>query len=120
MSLSDVGEMLAYTGFWRMAGRHIGTGAREIARSLSRGAFLKALRRLAPDLRARDLRPAGSGVRAQAVDRRGDFVDDFLFATAGRFVHVLNVPSPAATASLVIGKAIVERLAGAFDLEARR
>jgi L-2-hydroxyglutarate oxidase len=116
VGLSDLKELLRFPGFWRMARRHLGSGAREAWRSLSKGAFLRALRRLAPDLRGRDLRPGGSGVRAQAVDREGGLVDDFLIVPAGRMIHVLNVPSPAATASLVIGRTIVEMLASRFDL----
>ncbi len=116
VDLLDLKELLGFPGFWRMAWRHRYRGARELWQSLSRRVFLRALRRLAPDLRAADLRPGGSGVRAQAVDRDGRLVDDFRIVPAGRWIHVLNVPSPAATASLVIGRTIVSRLASAFDL----
>ena len=116
VDLSDLKELLLFPGFWRMARRHFRSGVGEVRRSLSKGAFVRALRRLAPDLRGRDLRPGGSGVRAQAVDREGRLVDDFLIVPAGRMIHVLNVPSPAATASLVIGRTIVETLATRFDL----
>jgi len=116
VGLLDLKELLLFPGFWRMARRHFRSGVGEVRRSLSKGAFVRALRRLAPDLRGRDLRPGGSGVRAQAVDREGRLVDDFLIVPAGRMIHVLNVPSPAATASLVIGRTIVETLATRFDL----
>lgn len=115
VSPSDLAETFTSAGFWRMARRHWRSALSEAWRSLSKRAFLRALRRLAPDLRAADLSPVGSGVRAQAVDRQGRLVDDFLFVSSGRMIHVLNVPSPAATASLVIGHAIVQRLATAGD-----
>jgi (S)-2-hydroxyglutarate dehydrogenase len=110
VSFPDLKEMLGFAGFWRMARRHWRAGSRELHQSLSRRAFLRALRRLAPDLDEKDLRPGGAGVRAQAVDRDGTLVDDFRIVPAGRMIHVLNVPSPAATASLVIGRSIVDML----------
>lgn len=116
----DLRAVLSFPGFWRMARRHWRSGLRETLQSLSRRAFARALRRLVPELRAEDLRPARSGVRAQAVDRDGRLVDDFRIVPAGRMVHVLNVPSPAATAALVIGRTIVESLAATFDLAAGR
>jgi (S)-2-hydroxyglutarate dehydrogenase len=119
VSLIDLKEMLLFRGFWRMALGNIRNGARETWQSLSKRAFLRALRRLMPGLQATDLLPGGSGVRAQAVDGRGLLVDDFRIVPAGRMIHVLNVPSPAATASLVIGRTIVETLASTFDLDAR-
>jgi L-2-hydroxyglutarate oxidase LhgO len=115
VDLSDLKGILAFPGFWRMARRHWRSALGEAGRSVSKGAFLRALRRMTPDLRGRDLLPGGSGVRAQAVDRDGRLVDDFLIVRAGRMIHVLNVPSPAATASLVIGRAIVQTLATMFD-----
>ena len=119
VSLADLADMLSFPGFWRMALRHARSGARETWQSLSKRAFLRALRRLAPGLLATDLLPGGSGVRAQAVDRGGLLVDDFRIVPSGRMIHVLNVPSPAATAALVIGRTIVERLTSAFDLGGR-
>lgn len=116
VSLADLKDMLFYPGFWRMAMRNARVGARETWRSLSKRAFLRGLRRLAPGLQGKDLLPGGSGVRAQAVDRRGLLVDDFRIVPAGRMIHVLNVPSPAATAALVIGRTIVETLISTFDL----
>ena len=90
-----------------MAAKHWRSGLDELHRSFSKPAFVRALQRLLPDLRAEDLIPGGSGVRAQALQRDGTLVDDFQFVPSGRMLHVLNVPSPAATASLVIGRTIV-------------
>jgi L-2-hydroxyglutarate oxidase len=98
--LVDLGRNVAV---WRLAARYWRTGVGEIARSLSRRLLLRDLRRLVPDLRAEDLTPAGSGVRAQAVNRDGTLTDDFAIARTPRAVHVLNAPSPGATASLAIG-----------------
>lgn len=108
LSLRDTAATLAYPGFWRMAARHWRSGLGELHRSLSKRAFAQALRRLLPEIREADLGPGGTGVRAQAVDRRGRLLDDFAIVRQGPVVHVLNVPSPAATASLVIGKRIIE------------
>jgi L-2-hydroxyglutarate oxidase len=116
----DVAQMLRYRGFWRMAGRYYDMGLAEMYRSLSKGAFLKALRRLIPELRREDIRPAGAGVRAQAVDPDGQTVDDFRIVEADRMVHVLNAPSPAATASLSIGRTIAGLAIKNFDLTERR
>ncbi|MFE2479349.1 L-2-hydroxyglutarate oxidase [Streptomyces sp. NPDC059389] len=105
----DVADELAWPGSWRMALRHWRYGAGEIHRSLSKQAFTEAVRRLLPAVSAADLAPAGSGVRAQAVLRDGTLVDDFLIKEGPRAVHVLNAPSPAATASLPIGREIARR-----------
>ena len=85
-------------------------------RSLSKRAFVKSLQRLVPEVRAEDVRPAGSGVRAQAVDRDGRLVDDFRILEAGRMIHVINAPSPAATASLSIGETVAELALRRFAL----
>ncbi len=106
----DLLESLAYPGFLRLAARHWRTGAGEVWRSFSRRAFVAALRRLVPEVRAEHLAPAPAGVRAQALARDGTLVDDFLFDETARAVHVLNAPSPGATAALAIGERIVERL----------
>jgi len=110
-SLHDLALSLSFPGFWRMAAKHWRGGLDEFRRSFSKTEFVRALQRLLPELRAEDLIPGGSGVRAQALRRDGTLVDDFQFAPSGKMLHVLNVPSPAATASLVIGRAIV-RIAG--------
>lgn len=107
----DTVHMLAYRGFWRMAWRYWRTGMSEMYRSFSKKAFHRALQRLIPELKIEDIQPHGAGVRAQALDPSGALVDDFRFVEAERMIHVLNAPSPAATASISIGQAIAE-LAG--------
>jgi len=106
----DLREMVTDPGSWRLARRYWRTGLGEVRRSLSRTEFLHALRRLVPELGPDDLVPAPSGVRAQAIRRDGRLVDDFEFADGRRSVHVVNAPSPAATAGLAIGEAIARRL----------
>ena len=106
--LKDLASSLAFPGFWRMAAKHWRSGLDEVHRSFSKAAFVRALQRLVPAVREEDLVPGGSGVRAQALKRDGALVDDFQFVQSGNMLHVLNVPSPAATASLLIGQAIVE------------
>ncbi len=93
-----------------MAAKHWKMGAGEIKRSLLKSAFVKALQRLMPDIQADDLTPCRAGVRAQALAPDGSMIDDFLWVTAPRMVHVCNAPSPAATASLEIGRIIAERV----------
>jgi len=105
----EVARTLAWPGAWRMAGRHWRYGAGELARSVSKGAFTTAVRRLLPAVTADDLVPTAAGVRAQAVLRDGSLVDDFLIKEGARAVHVLNAPSPAATASLPIGREVAGR-----------
>jgi L-2-hydroxyglutarate oxidase LhgO len=115
-SLRDLASSLAFPGFWRMAAQHWRSGLDEFHRSFSKPAFVRALQRLLPELRAEDLIPGGSGVRAQALRRDGTLVDDFQFVPSGKMLHVLNVPSPAATASLVIGRTIVNTAADGLGL----
>jgi L-2-hydroxyglutarate oxidase len=93
------------------------TGAGEFWRSFNKGAFVTALQRLLPELRSDDLRPGGSGVRAQAVDPNGQLMDDFHVIRATRIIHVLNAPSPAATSSLSIGKSIARMAAEQFAID---
>ncbi|WP_418961411.1 L-2-hydroxyglutarate oxidase [Streptomyces tritici] len=109
----DVAATLAWPGSWQIARQHWRYGAGELHRSLSKRAFTEAVRRLLPSVEEADLRPAPAGVRAQAVLRDGTLADDFLIQEAPRTVHVLNAPSPAATASLPIGREIARR---ALDL----
>lgn len=116
ISVVDLAEILGYPGFWRLAARWWRTGLVEYRRSFSRRRFLADLQRLVPALREKDLAGWGSGVRAQAVDRAGRLVDDFVFAEAPGMIHVLNAPSPAATASLAIGEEISGRAARHFAL----
>jgi L-2-hydroxyglutarate oxidase len=111
INVRDLASSLAFPGFWRMARQHWRNGLDEWHRSLSKPAFVHALQRLLPEVRANDLVPGGSGVRAQALKPDGALVDDFQFVPSGKILHVLNVPSPAATASLMIGKAIVDTAA---------
>jgi len=103
VSPRDVAALALWPGAWRMAGRYWRTGLGEVRRSLSKRAFVAALRGLVPDVCAADLAPGGSGVRAQAVLPDGRLLDDFRIVETPRMVHVLNAPSPAATASLAIG-----------------
>ncbi|WP_018558440.1 MULTISPECIES: L-2-hydroxyglutarate oxidase [unclassified Streptomyces] len=105
----DLVETAAFPGTWRIALRQWRYEAGEIRRSLSKRAFVESVQRLLPEVTADDLVPAAAGVRAQAVLRDGTLVDDFLIAGDGPFVHVLNAPSPAATASLPIGREIARR-----------
>ncbi|TAJ25073.1 MAG: L-2-hydroxyglutarate oxidase [Planctomycetota bacterium] len=107
---ADVWDALTYRGFRRFAARHWRMGLAEVHRSLSKRAFVRALQRLLPAIRAEQLVPAAAGVRAQALLDSGELVDDFLIQSNARCVHVLNAPSPAATASLAIGAAIVDAL----------
>ncbi|MGD0987869.1 MAG: L-2-hydroxyglutarate oxidase [Candidatus Sulfotelmatobacter sp.] len=116
-NLRDVSSSLTFPGFWRMAARNWRSGLDEFHRSFSKSTFVHSLQRLVPEVTAADLVPGGSGVRAQALTRAGALVDDFSFVPSRRMLHVLNVPSPAATASLVIGRAIVEMAATDFGLQ---
>jgi L-2-hydroxyglutarate oxidase len=107
-NLRDVLEYATFPGFWMMAAKHWRTSVGEYHRSWSKVAFVRALQRLMPELEADDLMPGGSGVRAQALDTHGNLMDDFHFVHADGMVLVCNVPSPAATASLAIGRHIVD------------
>ncbi|WP_334143652.1 L-2-hydroxyglutarate oxidase [Rhabdothermincola sp.] len=102
-SIGHLSQLASDPAVWRLAIRHWRTGLHEIARSASRRLLVRDLRRLVPDIRSQDLTPAPSGVRAQAVDDHGRLVDDFAIEVTPRSVHVLNAPSPGATASLAIG-----------------
>ncbi len=109
-SPSDAWATATFGGFWRMAAKYWKTGMGEVWRSWSKRAFVHALRDLLPELQEDDLVAAGAGVRAQALSPSGALVDDFAIVESDRMVHVLNAPSPAATASLAIGEAIAERV----------
>jgi len=115
INLADLAESLTYSGFLKMAAKYWKAGLGEMWRSFSKAAFVKALQRLVPEIRAEHLEPAPAGVRAQAVTPDGALVDDFLIQEADRVVNVGNAPSPAATASLNIGKLIAERLGPRLD-----
>ena len=115
-SLRDSAELIAYPGFWRMAARHWKMGFGEMHRSLSKRAFVRALRKLVPELGDEDLHRSGAGVRAQALEPDGSLVDDFRIVEAECMIHVLNAPSPAATASISIGRTIAEMASRNFGM----
>jgi L-2-hydroxyglutarate oxidase len=108
VSLVDVLEMISFPGFWRLAYKNWRYGVEELYRSLNKAAFVSSLQRLVPEIQSSDLIADGAGVRAQAVERDGSLVNDFCFVRSGNVLQVYNVPSPAATASLSIGREIVK------------
>ncbi|MGB5288087.1 MAG: L-2-hydroxyglutarate oxidase, partial [Ignavibacteriaceae bacterium] len=116
-SAADVSQMFIYSGFWKMAAQYYKMGFGEYYRSFSKKAFVKALQKLVPEIQEDDIEPGGSGVRAQALEPNGKLVDDFRIVEAKRMVHVLNAPSPAATASLSIGRTIAKIVKNKFDKE---
>ncbi len=109
-SPKDCLNYLRYSGFWKMAFRYWKVGMYELYRSWSKTAFLNDLQQLIPEIEEKDLLPGGSGVRAQVVTKEGKMLDDFAIVTEHRSVHVLNAPSPAATASFSIGRTIAEKV----------
>ncbi|MFC0646416.1 L-2-hydroxyglutarate oxidase [Cellulomonas phragmiteti] len=111
---AELAQSLAWPGLWRLAARNVVPGAKEMARSASRRLFAASLAQLVPGIRAEDLAPAPAGVRAQALHRDGSLVDDFLVESAPRQVHVLNAPSPAATAALEIAAHLERELDAAI------
>ena len=108
-SFADMASTLSYGGFWWLVGRYWKPGIAEINRSLRKSVFVGSLQRLLPEITDADLAPGRSGVRAQAVDRRGRLIHDFRIEEAPGAIHVLNAPSPAATSSLMIGKYIAHK-----------
>lgn len=121
-NLGDTVSIFAFPGFWKLGMQYWKTGIYETYRSWNKKAFTKALRRLLPELEEQDIERGGSGVRAQALDASGKLLDDFCFVHQDRMLHVCNVPSPAATASLVIGREIaaaVEKAGAITSLGAR-
>ncbi|PSF38666.1 L-2-hydroxyglutarate oxidase [Aphanothece hegewaldii CCALA 016] len=109
-NLRDFTEIMTYSGFWKLAAKHTDQGIEEMIRSWSKTAFVRSLQRLIPEVQSDDLIPTHAGVRAQAVMNDGKLVDDFLIVQAKNSVHVCNAPSPAATSSLEIGKAVVTQI----------
>jgi L-2-hydroxyglutarate oxidase LhgO len=116
-SLRDTMESLTFPGFWRLAAKHWRSGRDEMHRAVSKASFVAGLQRLVPEIRAEDLVPGGSGVRAQAITRSGALVDDFQFSQSKNMMHFYNVPSPAATASIAIGRTVVEMAAKSWGWE---
>lgn len=106
--LGELAESLAWPGFQKVAYKYWKTGLGEMYRSFSKAAFTKALQKLIPEIQERDLTDGGAGVRAQACDRNGGLVDDFMILEEKQVINVCNAPSPAATSSLSIGKTISE------------
>jgi L-2-hydroxyglutarate oxidase len=115
-NLDEAMGTLRFAGFRKMAKRYWQKGLAEQYRAWVKSAFTRELQKLVPELQESDLAPGGCGVRAQAVDMDGNLVDDFYFVHSGRMIHVCNVPSPAATASLEIGKEIIAMMAERFSL----
>ena len=116
INLGDLWRTVSFKGFWAMTGKYWQTGFGELYRSLSKSAFVHALQKLLPEIRQSDLVPGGAGVRAQAVSASGALVDDFVIKQSRNAIHVLNAPSPGATASLAIGQQICEMAEKNFDL----
>lgn len=109
-NLRDFTEVITYPGFWKLAALHADEGIQEIIRSFSKAAFVRSLQKLIPSVQADDLVPTHAGVRAQALMNDGKLVDDFLIVEGKNSIHVCNAPSPAATSSLEIGKAIARAI----------
>lgn len=116
-SFRDVLEMKLYPGFWKMAMKHYKMGIGEFRRSFSKKLFVESLQKLIPDVHYDDVYPEGAGVRAQALEPDGKLVDDFRIVQAKQMIHVLNAPSPAATASLSIGEKIASMAEHKFKEE---
>jgi (S)-2-hydroxyglutarate dehydrogenase len=116
ISIPDLVQYGTYLGFWRMASKYWQTGFGEMYRSFSKAAFVKAMQVLIPDVYEEDVHAAGSGVRAQALEPNGFLVDDFRIVEDERMIHVLNAPSPAATASISIGASIATMAENHFSL----
>src|SRR5919106_4503726 len=116
INVSDLWSTLSFRGFWAMTGKYWQTGFGELYRSLSKSAFVKSLRKLLPEITENDLIPGGAGVRAQAVSASGPLGDDFVLRQNRNAIHVLNAPSPGATASLAIGASIADMATKSFSL----
>ena len=116
ISARDLLGMVAWPGFWKLIGRYLRTGVREMGRDLLKPLFVRQLRRYLPELRSEQLVRGPSGVRAQSLDRDGNLLDDFSFGESAHVLHVRNAPSPAATASLAIGRYLSEKAETRFGL----
>lgn len=106
INLAELGESLAWPGFQKVAMKYWKTGVGEMYRSFSKAAFTKALQKLIPEVQQNDLEDGGAGVRAQACDRTGGLIDDFMILEEKHTINVCNAPSPAATSSLSIGETV--------------
>jgi L-2-hydroxyglutarate oxidase len=111
--LAELTETLTYPGFWRLALKHTDEGAREMVCSFYKPAFVRRVQRLVPEIQAEDLVPYPAGVRAQAIAPNGELVDDFSIVQSANAIHVCNAPSPAATASLEIGRHVASMVGSA-------
>ncbi len=116
--LRDFAEVMTYPGFWKLAVKHADEGIQEIIRSFSKAAFVRSLQKFIPEVQANDLSPTHAGVRAQALMNDGKLVDDFLIVNGQNSIHVCNAPSPAATSSIEIGKAIALAIPAQHHLQA--
>ena len=110
INISEFSKTILYKGMWKLGKQYFGTGISEMYRSLNRKVFLKEILTYIPDVELSDLQPRVAGVRAQAVSSSGDLIDDFVFEESNNSLHVLNAPSPAATASLAIGEFIAKKV----------
>jgi L-2-hydroxyglutarate oxidase len=110
INLQEMIEAVQFSGFRKIIGKYWKEAADELYRSASKAAFVKSLQKLIPAVRSEDLVKGRAGVRAMACDPEGNLIDDFLFLSSGRTLHVLNAPSPAATASLSIGETIADKI----------
>ena len=117
INVKDLWQTVSFRGFWAMTGKYWQTGFGELYRSLSKAAFVRALQKLLPEIRESDLVPGGAGVRAQAVSASGALIDDFVIQQSRNAIHVLNAPSPGATASLAIGQQICGMAEKNFNLK---
>ncbi len=115
-SLKDTGAAFAFKGTWKFFVKHWRFGLDEYRRAFSKRLFLERLQRLVPSLEMEDIVPGRAGVRAMALASEGEMIDDFKIAHNGNAIHILNAPSPAATASLAIGTAVTEMAAERFNL----
>ena len=115
-SIGDTMGNLTYPGFWRMSLKYWKTGFKEQYRSMMKNVFVRSLQTLVPAITSEDLHEPGAGVRAQAVDRQGQLLQDFSIAETESAIHVLNAPSPGATSSLAISRYIVDQAQKSFNL----
>ena len=110
INVFEFSKTILYKGMWKLGKKYFGTGISEMYRSLNKRVFLKEILNYIPNVELKDLEPRVAGVRAQAVSSNGDLIDDFVFEEGNNSLHVLNAPSPAATASLAIGEYIAEKI----------